>query len=72
MSDAKIVAYSVPCASSPDELSDKVNALISEGWQPFGSISVLLFPHLDYTVAAQQPMVKYESREASDERGGER
>lgn len=39
-----IIAFKIVKATSTDELEKKVTALLSDGWQPHGSLAVVASP----------------------------
>ena len=57
----KIVEYGMagPSAKAP-ELVERVNAMIKDGWEPFGNLTIDVYQHNGSTWF-YQPMVKVES-----------
>lgn len=62
----KIIEYQIVGRDSSTALSDEVNGMISEGWQPFGDLSVQQlvveegFTGEGYQYYFNQAMVRYE------------
>lgn len=54
----EVVEYLILSAVSGDELAEKVNAMIQDGWQPHGSIGVSSGTMQGYFML-HQPMVQY-------------
>jgi len=72
---SKIIKYEVVTAYNAGTLESMVNIMIDEGWQPYGSLSILLSSErklvddksrLIEQFVMSQPMVKYQKREVID------
>jgi hypothetical protein len=55
----KIIDYAIAFETSPGALSNAVQKLIGNGWQPFGS--VVIEPGEGIQALWSQPLVKYEA-----------
>lgn len=53
----KIVEYKIIRHIAAENLSSKINALVSEGWQPYGTPTTCVLTHEYFYI---QAMVKYE------------
>ena len=55
----KITEYCIVHDATAERLTEKVNEMIKEGWQPFGSMSVISTGTSAGVTTHTQPMVPY-------------
>jgi len=56
---SKITQYYIAHDANAEKLTEKVNALVAQGWQPFGSMSVISIGGATGVTTHMQPMVQY-------------
>lgn len=63
-----ITEYRMACGQDPSTLAGDVQRLIADGWQPFGSVTVIRWG-MNHSIMLVQPVVKYGLQQPEYERG---